>query len=294
MDGVATRAKLVLAVGLVVVPMVLVLVFPAEYFRRRDGNVVPLGVGCGVLGLVCCMMMLTVCTNASLFARETEETGKGYTGESCIVAVRGTLMRLRYCETCNICRPPRTVHCAVCDICIEGFDHHCPWLGICIGRRNYLYFLFFLFLLSGQSFFCLCICTAHLYSLAQEENWSGAVGSLVALGTAGIVGVMVLGLWGFHMYLCSVAQTTYERVRCTWSVYNPYSAPSIFSNWYQTCCSKRPSRRKWPSQPFSTYAWASLASKGSEQAGSDITHTRISSATGVVDLEPLKEDISRL
>lgn len=294
MGGVESRAKLVLAIGLVVVPMVLVLVFPVEYFRRRDGNVVLLGMGCGILGLVCCVLVLTICTNTSLFVRETKETGKGSSGENCIVAVRGSLMRLRYCETCNIYRPPRTVHCAVCDICIEGFDHHCPWLGICIGRRNYLYFLFLLSLLSAQYLFCLCICSAHLYSLAQEEDWSDAVGSIVAMGSAGVVGVMVLGLWGFHMYLCSVAQTTYERVRYTWSVYNPYSAPSILSNWYQTCFSKRTSRPKLPSHPFSTYTLTHTAPKASEQAVADNTHTRLSSVTGVVDLEPLKEDISRL
>lgn len=190
-------------------------------------------------------------------------------------------MRLRYCDTCGIYRPPRTVHCAICDLCIEGFDHHCPWLGVCIGLRNYRYFLLFLSLLCAQLLFSVGLCAAHLYSLAQEEEWTEAVGSLVAVGTAGALGVMVVALWVFHIYLCSVAQTTYERVKCTWSDYNPYSAPCIFSNWYSVCFSQLPARRILTAQP----ALASSLSKRLEQ-------TRLSSATGAIDWEPLKAGIS--
>ena len=47
---------------------------------------------------------------------------------------------LKFCDTCQIFRAPRTIHCNACDFCVRGFDHHCLWLGICIGDRNYFYF----------------------------------------------------------------------------------------------------------------------------------------------------------
>lgn len=50
------------------------------------------------------------------------------------------------CRTCKIEKPARSKHCQVCDVCIEKFDHHCIWLNQCVGRRNYKWFLSFIFL----------------------------------------------------------------------------------------------------------------------------------------------------
>jgi palmitoyltransferase ZDHHC9/14/18 len=63
---------------------------------------------------------------------------------SYIVPVRGALMKLKYCRTCHIIRPPRSSHCTECDMCVERFDHHCPWLSNCIGAKNYTSFCAFL------------------------------------------------------------------------------------------------------------------------------------------------------
>lgn len=62
--------------------------------------------------------------------------------------VNGRLTKIKYCTSCEIYRPPRTVHCGYCDCCIERLDHHCPWLGTCVGKRNYKYFITFVTLLA--------------------------------------------------------------------------------------------------------------------------------------------------
>eukprot|EP00796_Vickermania_ingenoplastis_P009239 gene9239-6492_t len=59
------------------------------------------------------------------------------------------LVEQRWCFTCHIYRPLRSVHCRFCDVCVHRRDHHCPWIGICVASRNYIFFYFMLWFLEA-------------------------------------------------------------------------------------------------------------------------------------------------
>lgn len=167
------------------------------------------------------------------------------------VMINGQTVKLKYCFTCKMFRPPRTSHCSVCDNCVERFDHHCPWVGNCVGRRNYRFFYAFILSLSFLTAFIFACVVTHLTLLSQGSNFLSALkktpASVLELVICFFSIWSILGLSGFHTYLVASNLTTNEDIKGSWSSkrggeasVNPYSHKSIITNCCAVLCGPLP------------------------------------------------------
>ncbi|XP_073708814.1 palmitoyltransferase ZDHHC14 [Garra rufa] len=158
------------------------------------------------------------------------------------VVINGQTVKLKYCFTCKIFRPPRASHCSLCDNCVERFDHHCPWVGNCVGRRNYRFFYLFILSLSFLTIFIFAFVITHVILRSNRTGFLSALKDSPASVLEVVVCFFsvwsIVGLSGFHTYLISSNQTTNEDIKGSWSSkrgkgnYNPYS----YGNFITNCC----------------------------------------------------------
>jgi palmitoyltransferase ZDHHC9/14/18 len=186
------------------------------------------------------------------------------------ISVNGQKQKSKFCDTCNIYRPPRATHCSICDNCVDRFDHHCPWIGNCIGRRNYRFFLLFVLGVVVNCGFCIAMCAVQFALVVQNQaDPTLDIGQRVlfafrkvplaiplALFSFIVMG-FVGGLGGFHVYLVSSGQTTNEYLKGLYKgpgKVNPHSL-GVFGNLFYAYC-----------PPHSPAALPWRASQGSHQA----------------------------
>ncbi|PON91056.1 Zinc finger, DHHC-type, palmitoyltransferase [Trema orientale] len=183
------------------------------------------------------------------------------------IKVNGHTVKVKFCDTCLLYRPPRASHCSICNNCVQKFDHHCPWVGQCIGLRNYPYFIMFI---SSSTILCLYV---FVFSWINILRVRGNIWSVMSRDILSVILIVycfiavwfVGGLTVFHFYLICTNQTTYENFRYRYDKkQNPFSK-GILGNLNEVFCSKiSPSMinfRAWASEEEDAVASGSTTSE---------------------------------
>ncbi|KAG0453706.1 hypothetical protein HPP92_025010 [Vanilla planifolia] len=241
--------SLFFTVGLIVIPVILFAAFVAPQLFNEFHGVGHLVVSVAVIfaAYVVFLLFLTSGQDPGIIPRNShppdpeveQDTSSVSAGNHCgpttlpatkDVIINNIVIKVKYCHTCMLYRPPRCSHCSICNNCVERFDHHCPWVGQCIGKRNYRFFFMFV---SSTTILCVYVfifCWVNLSKIMDAHDcnlWRSFLKSPIS-------GILIIytfvavwfvgGLTAFHLYLICTNQTTYENFRYRYDKKtNPYN-----------------------------------------------------------------------
>ncbi|GAB4847347.1 Probable protein S-acyltransferase 7 [Ancistrocladus abbreviatus] len=271
--------SLVLTIILIVVPVAIFCVFVARKLMNDYPNDWGISIMVVIVALTFSDLVLLLMTSGrdpGIIPRNTHppepegydgntEAGGGQTPPLRLprikeVEVNGVPVKIKFCDTCMLYRPPRCSHCSICNNCVERFDHHCPWVGQCIGLRNYRFFFMFVSTTTVLCIYVFGFCWVYITRIMHAEHttiWKAMIktpASIVLMIYTFIAVWFVGGLTAFHLYLISTNQTTYENFRYRYDRRaSPYDR-GVLQNFQETFCtgipqSKNKFRAKVPEEP---------------------------------------------
>lgn len=294
--------SLLLTISLIVVPIVVFCVFVARNllhkFSSDEAGYAVFVVAVVYTIIVLVLLLLTSACDPGIVPRASHPP-PGFVDEGSVYAevlgrqqrslqfprtrevmVNGMPVKVKYCDTCMLYRPPRCSHCSICDNCVERFDHHCPWVGQCIGKRNYPYFFMFI-----SSSTLLCIYIFAMSALYIKFLMNGDYPTVLKAMKQSPVSVILMiysfvclwfvgGLTGFHLYLISINQTTYENFR-----YRNGNRPNVYNrgcvnNFLEVFCTRTPSRNKFRAFVEEEVVGPPPEARGSEADEGSMSHRR--------------------
>ena len=125
----------------------------------------------------------------------------------------------RFCKKCHCPKPDRAHHCSTCGRCVLKMDHHCPWLATCLGLHNYKAFLLFLIYTTLFCWVCLGSSSYWMWTELLADNRYleeyAPVNIIMLAVIAGVIGLVLTGFTGWHLYLVLRGQTTIECLEKT-------------------------------------------------------------------------------
>uniref|UniRef100_A0A0E0LXC2 S-acyltransferase n=1 Tax=Oryza punctata TaxID=4537 RepID=A0A0E0LXC2_ORYPU len=182
------------------------------------------------------------------------------------VIVNGISVRIKYCDTCMLYRPPRCSHCSICNNCVERsvpiliIGKACAYLfwrypssnqlepnhNAYLVQRNYRFFYMFVFSTTLLCLYVFAFCWVYIIKIRNAENlsvWKAMLktpASIVLIIYCFLCVWFVGGLSVFHCYLMSTNQTTYENFRYRYDRRaNPYNR-GVLNNFLEIFCSRIP------------------------------------------------------
>ncbi|XP_020245608.1 protein S-acyltransferase 8-like isoform X3 [Asparagus officinalis] len=268
--------SLLITISLIVVPIVIFCIFVARHllhkFPAYDAGYAVMVVAIAFTIYVLLLLLLTSARDPGIIPRASHPPEEEFSYDTSApiergrhtpslqfprtkeVTVNGMPVKVKYCDTCMLYRPPRCSHCSICNNCVERFDHHCPWVGQCIGQRNYRYFFFFVSSSTLLCIFVFSMCALYIKFLMDEDYptvWKAlkhSPASVILMIYCFVSLWFVGGLTGFHLYLIGTNQTTYENFR-----YRADNRPNVYNrgciaNFLEVFCTKiKPSKNNFRS-----------------------------------------------
>ena len=225
------------------IPIFLFLFFISDFLTKKISFLIPLIIVIIYIITVSLLIIVSFCDPGIILSFPMKKRIIEDRRESKIFQL-GYIKNYKYCDTCSIIRPSRSTHCGDCNNCVEKFDHHCPWIGTCVGKRNYKYFYFFLFILNFLIcliiIFCLYYLIKRITEIVKENNHleenekikniasyslTEVIMPLYIIIYEGLVMIFVTGLFIYHTKLVLKNMTTKEDIKKFWE--NPQGNPYI-------------------------------------------------------------------